>query len=80
MLVSHSAPPHLEYSKFDATIFDRPLTTDDLTEGGSVFRLVWGRDYRPENAEAFAKLMDAGIRRQYNPIINLDMPGQPDCV
>jgi hypothetical protein len=29
--------------------------------GGPVFRLVWGRDYRPENAEAFARLVGARI-------------------
>jgi hypothetical protein len=61
VLVSHSAPPHLECGTFDPTIFDRPLQTDDYVEGGSVFRLVWGRDYRPENARAFAKLVGAKV-------------------
>lgn len=53
VLVCHSCPEEVDVLGFDATIFERPWTVDDLTEGGPVYRLVWGRDYRRENAEGF---------------------------
>jgi hypothetical protein len=61
ILITHSGPPAVDLQGFDATVFDRELKPADLVEHGAVFQLVWGRDYRPENAEAFAKLMDAKI-------------------
>ena len=36
----------------------RPTTT---ASGSDVFRLVWGRDYRRENARAFAELVGAKV-------------------
>ena len=42
-------------------MFRRPLTEDDLRPDGAAFRLVWGRDFRPENAEAFSELVDAKV-------------------
>lgn len=59
VLVCHSAPESADTRGFDASVFARPLDAVDLKEHGDVFRLVWGRDYRPENAEAFAKLVKA---------------------
>jgi hypothetical protein len=30
-------------------------------ERSAIFDLVWGRDYRQENADAFARLVDASV-------------------
>jgi len=59
VLVCHSAPEQTDIRGFDSGVFQRPLEALDLKEHGDVFRLVWGRDHRPENAKAFAKLVGA---------------------
>ncbi len=59
VLVCHSAPEQTEVRGFDAGVLKRPLEALDLKEQGDVFRMVWGRDYRAENAKAFAKLVGA---------------------
>jgi hypothetical protein len=61
VLITHSLPKLVDEVGFDASIFDRPLSADDLCHDGDVFRLVWGRDFRPENADAFAKLAGAEL-------------------
>jgi hypothetical protein len=61
IFVCHSAPEKCDAKGFDTTVFDRELTGVDLKEGSDVFAMVWGRDYRPENAEAFARLVEAKI-------------------
>lgn len=61
VFVCHSLPEGVDAGKFDVTIFQRSLDALDLKEHGDVFDLVWGRDYRPENAQAFAKLVDATV-------------------
>lgn len=59
VFVSHSLPENVDTAGFDVSIFDRPLNAVELQPGGSVFRLLWGRDYRFTNAEAFARLVGA---------------------
>lgn len=59
VFICHSLPEQVDVRGFDATVFKRPLEALDLKERGEVFRLVWGRDYRPENARAFAKKVNA---------------------
>jgi hypothetical protein len=59
--ICHSLPEHLDRHSFDRTVFDRPYEPDDLREHGAVFDLVWGRDYRPDNAHAFAALVGANL-------------------
>lgn len=61
VLVTHSAPAEADRQGFDATVFDRPYEKSDLEKDGSIFRLVWGRDYRPENARAFAESVNARV-------------------
>ena len=61
ILVTHSSPSSVDLHGFDISIFERELRPDDLRENGPAFQLVWGRDYRPENAAAFARLMNAKI-------------------
>jgi len=59
--VSHSLPERVDQRSFDATLFERELDDEDLAEGSPVFSLVWGRDYRQQNADAFAKLVQADV-------------------
>lgn len=61
VFVCHSLPERSDSRTFDRTIFDRPLEAPDLLEHGDVFDLVWGRDYRIENARAFARLVAANV-------------------
>lgn len=61
VFISHSAPERVPEDHFDPAIFERSLTPDDLVRFGPVFRLVWGRDFRPENAAAFAQAVKASV-------------------
>lgn len=60
---SHSIPDRLDTGAlFDRTIFYRALDPgSDFLRDGSVYRLVWGRDYRQENADIFAEMVGAEI-------------------
>jgi hypothetical protein len=61
VFISHSCPDHCDRDAFDLSIFDRDLTPADYKNGSPAFKLVWGRDFRPANAEAFAKQIGAEI-------------------
>ncbi len=61
VLVCHSLPERVDVGGFDTAIFDRALNAADLNNQGSVFALVWGRDYRAANARAFAEMVDARL-------------------
>lgn len=62
VFVSHSIPEDVEGQSFDKSIFTRELGPSEyFDKTGSLFRLVWGRDYRAENAAAFAKLVGARV-------------------
>jgi hypothetical protein len=61
VFVSHSLPDHCDRDPFDASVLDRPLSCADYKCGSPAFRLVWGRDFRAANAEAFAKQVGAEI-------------------
>ena len=57
----HSTPERVDHDGFDVGIFERRLTESDMAPHGPVFQLIWGRDFRPDNAEAFASLVDADV-------------------
>lgn len=61
VFICHSAPEHVDRDGFETEVFERPLTKEDLGPSGSVFQLVWGRDFRQENANAFAALVGAQV-------------------
>ena len=61
ILVTHSLPEGVDQRGFDTAIFWRRLNDADFEAQGGVFALVWGRDYRPENARAFAELAKAQV-------------------
>ena len=54
VLITHSLPKECDQEPFDATIFDRAITPADRACGGALHRLVWGRDFRQENADLLA--------------------------
>lgn len=61
IFISHSLPEKVDTDGFDASIFQRLPTADDLKNGGAAYRLVWGRDFRLENATAFATAVAADV-------------------
>lgn len=61
VFISHSCPDNCDREPFDVSIFDRPLACSDYRSGSPAFRLVWGRDFRPANAEAFARQVGAEV-------------------
>jgi hypothetical protein len=61
VFICHSLPAETDSRGFDAGVFERALTAGDIAEGGAAFRLTWGRDYRQQNADAFAQLIDARV-------------------
>jgi len=61
VFISHSLPDHCDQQPFDLSVLERPLTCCDYASGSPAFRLVWGRDFRPANAEAFARQVGAEI-------------------
>jgi hypothetical protein len=61
VFISHSIPEQVDVHDFDKTIFSRQLDLGDYLERTGVFQLVWGRDYRQENAKAFAEMMGAKV-------------------
>lgn len=61
IFISHSLPEKCDREGFDSTVFTRQLTPADWKCGSGVFRMVWGRDFRSANAEAFAKIVGAEL-------------------
>jgi len=59
VFISHSVPENVDTRKFDKSIFSRQLDSAEYYERTGIFQLVWGRDYRGENARAFADLVGA---------------------
>lgn len=59
--ISHTLPERVDKRGLDITIFDRELIDEDFVESSPVFGFVWGRDFREENAKAFAKLVGANV-------------------
>ncbi|HMC12507.1 MAG TPA: hypothetical protein VKH44_14505, partial [Pirellulaceae bacterium] len=61
IFISHSCPDRCDREPFDATVLDRPLSAADYKSGSAAFKLVWGRDFRPANADAFARQVGAEV-------------------
>lgn len=59
--ICHSLPERVDEWGFDMAVFDRRFCDEDLAIDGAAFRLVWGRDFRPANAEAFARLVQTEL-------------------
>ena len=61
VFVTHSCPDRCDREPFDASIFERPLSCADYRNGSPAFKLVWGRDFRAANADAFARQVNADV-------------------
>jgi hypothetical protein len=61
VFISHSCPDGCDIEPFDVSVLERPLTASDYRSGSPAFRLVWGRDFRPANADAFARQVGADV-------------------
>ena len=61
IFLSHSLPSRWDAREQKFDVLERDWTAEDLAPGGDVFRLVWGRDYRRQNALAFANSVGATI-------------------
>lgn len=61
VFISHSSPDGCDHEPFDVSIFERPLSPADYKSGSPAFKLVWGRDFRAANADAFARAVGAEV-------------------
>lgn len=61
VFISHSLPDHCDREPFDVSVLERPLCCADYRSDSPAFKLVWGRDFRPANAEAFARQVGADV-------------------
>jgi hypothetical protein len=61
IFVSHSLPAKVDRCPFYPGVLESPWSEEDLSPEGAVFRLLWGRDFRRENAQAFAELVHAKV-------------------
>lgn len=61
VVICHTLPEQVDRRGFDTSILEKPLEASDFREHGRVFEMVWGRDFRRENAAAFAKAISAKV-------------------
>ncbi|MFH1266848.1 MAG: metallophosphoesterase [Planctomycetota bacterium] len=61
VFVTHSVPESVDTRSFDHRIFTNPIDSSEYYARTAIFDLVWGRDYRQENARAFAELVGAKV-------------------
>jgi hypothetical protein len=61
IFISHSLPDRCDREPFDVSVLERPLEAVDYKSGSPAFKLVWGRDFRPANADAFARQVGAEV-------------------
>jgi hypothetical protein len=61
VLVCHSLPEEVDCRGFDPSALARDVAEADLSPHGPVFQLLWGRDFRAENARAFAQAMEVDL-------------------
>lgn len=55
IFLCHSLPDPLLLDTFDTSVFERPLTDEDISPGGSAYALVWGRFHSAAVVEQFAQ-------------------------
>jgi calcineurin-like phosphoesterase family protein len=55
IFASHSIPSNSRARSFDPTVIDRIPTTEDLSEKGDVYYMVWGRNQNQATADALAE-------------------------
>jgi len=55
--MSHSLPNTYDMKEFDFSIFQRPVTMEDLQKNASIFSLVWGRRHTREHVDKLAEAL-----------------------
>jgi hypothetical protein len=58
IFLSHSLPNHRDLEDFDTGVIHRELTEKDLSEDGSVYKLVWGRHHTMGLLETLGEAFD----------------------
>lgn len=59
VFISHSTPSRKRLAAFDRAVLRRPLADEDFSrDGGAAYALLWGRDFSPEAADEFARIID----------------------
>lgn len=61
VLVTHSLPEDMDTRSFDKSLFTQSLDPVEFYDRGDLFDMLWGRDYREENAQAFASLLGVKV-------------------
>jgi hypothetical protein len=61
VLITHSLPENMDKRTFDKSLLSRAIDPVEYYDRDDLFDLVWGRDYREENARAFAGLFGARV-------------------
>jgi hypothetical protein len=59
LFCTHSIPEAADSEGFDASVFSKDLVEDDFRSCGDIARMVWGRDFRLANSQAFLKEVNA---------------------
>ncbi len=59
--MSHSLPADRYVDSFDMSVFDRPLTLEDMIRPNPVYLLTWGRRHSDDSLEKLAKLFDVDL-------------------
>ncbi len=61
VFISHSVPENADSNRFDTSVLLREVDRSEYFGRSGIFELVWGRDYRAENAKAFAEQVGAQV-------------------
>lgn len=59
LVAVHSLPADRVLDRFDATVFDRPMTDDDFVRSGPAYQLVWGRSIGEAAVIRLREVLDA---------------------
>lgn len=59
--ISHSIPENVDSRNFDVSFLRREVDLAEMSLRTGLFEMLWGRDFRQENAEAFLELVGAEV-------------------
>jgi len=59
--MSHSLPNVHNMDEFDLSVFQRPLSREELARNRTVFHLVWGRRHTQAHIDALADALDVDV-------------------
>lgn len=59
--LSHSLPADRDIDQFDLSVFNRPITMDDIERPNSVYQLTWGRRQSAQGLRRLAEMLDVDV-------------------